>query len=231
MEKYISRGSLRDIYDIARRTSSPERVYRVMKEVTRSTHKGLMKGNANATMQKLRHKHLCTGPVNDLCTKLCNDLPQKTDKIKQISQQIMTWRCNDTKYHFKKASTENATEWKSKKRTLQRHNIIRPFKQVWQTEKNRIEKALRRKRDSKITHLTNKQRSKHSPVNIIEGIIVKDQPLDKHYEANPRIYDNTKITDSEHRLLENLRNGGRDRSRDRLLQTTKIQNVRQTKRR
>ena len=95
MDKQISNGTLQDMQNIARKTRSPERVYRVMKEATKSTIKVLKKWNTKATITELNHKHILTKTVSDQCKKLCTGLSHQHNKTKEIGNLIMLWKHKD----------------------------------------------------------------------------------------------------------------------------------------
>ena len=117
----------------------------------------------------------------------------------------MRWKHNEATYQLDHATKINATKWIESKKTLQKHRINRDFNQIWQTEKDRIRENLKKKRKRKINHLAYKQTNQTKPQDYIEGITVKDQPIDnKDYNTEPRIYGSTTDLDENQIELLNL---------------------------
>ena len=163
------------------------------------TQKLLHAEYVNDLFSKLRKMKIGNAQTEELSKRMCRTLPKRR---KTLVRTMMKWKHEDSIKDLRQQKKEQTEVWRKCEPVIKNANIDRRYHTIWSTEKRRIRTWYKRKLERKLSHLKEKYGEKKEIPDDVNGVIIKDQPLEVEFESDPRCYDGVEINDNEKKVLQ-----------------------------
>ena len=170
-----------------------------MKRNMIQTQKLLHAEYVNDLFNKLRKMKIGNAQTEELSKRMCRTLPKKR---KTLVEMMMKWKHEDSIKDLRQQKKDQTKMWRECEAIINNANLDRRYQVIWTAEKRRIRSWYKRKLERKLLHLKEKYGKKKEIPDEVNGVLIKDQPLNVEFESDPRCYDGVEITDNEKKVLQ-----------------------------
>ena len=173
-------------------------VVTAMQRLMRKTIRKIQAIYTKDLLYKLQERRMGTPDVFNLATRLAGNNKRQRDAIVAMT---MKTKIRDAWNEMRKERHEERILWRELETTLRSRGKTEEYNEAWSREKSHHFERLRLKRKEKLYWIKQKYYKKKDPPDEYKGVIIKDQELGPHFNAEPVSYGGITLSEPEKATL------------------------------